>query len=150
MIDAQNMKFVGITPPGPIIDNASATTTSVDTAGWHYLHVCVYFGAMDIAATACKLQYSDTDGSYTDIPGMVFGTSTDISGSTSSLPSATDDNKGFAFFLDLRGKKRYVDLVLTLGDGSAGTYVTAIGFLSRGDNVGTTAAALGYANALRA
>ncbi len=149
MINAQNTKFVGITPPGVIIDNASATTASIDTQGFNYMEVFVYFGAMDIAATAVKLQTSDTDGSYADLTGAVYGTSTDISGSTSSLPSATSDNTCFKFEVDLRGKKRYFDLVLTLGDGAAGTYVTAWAQLSRGDNVATTASGRGFANILR-
>lgn len=145
----QQNKFVSITPPGAIIDDASATTASIDTNGWDYLTVVCYFGAMDIAATALKMQSSDTDSSYADVTGLVYGTSTDIAGSTSSLPSATDDNKFFIFEIDLRGQKRYWDLVATLGDGAAGTYFTAFGILSRGKNGPVTATERGVANVLR-
>jgi hypothetical protein len=31
----------------------------------------------------------------------------------------------FAIYVDLRGKKRYLDLSLTLGDGAAGSFITA-------------------------
>lgn len=124
MITGQASKFVSITPPAAIIDNASATTASVDTKGFDYAVISVYFGAMDIAVTAMKLQESDDDSTYADITGATFA---------GSYPSATDDNKCFRFFVDLRGRKRYLDLVLTLGDGAAGTYVTAWAELSRAE-----------------
>lgn len=149
MISAQQAKWISVTPPAAIIDNASATTASIDTLGWDYLEVIVYFGAMDIAATALKLQSSNTDGSYADVTGLVYGTSTNIAGSTSSLPSATDDNKFFLFQVDLRGQKRFFDLVATLGDGAAGTYIAAFARLSRGSDGPVTAAELGAADCLR-
>lgn len=149
MIGAQQAKWLSITPPAAIIDNASATTASIDTLGWDYLEVICYFGAMDIAATALKLQSSDTDSSYADVTGLVWGTSNNIAGSTSTLPSATDDNKIFIFQVDLRGQKRYFDLVATLGDGAAGTYFTALARLSRGKDGPVTAAEQGAAEILR-
>lgn len=141
MIHAQNCKTVAVTPPAAIIDNASATTASIDTLGYDYLKVVVHLGATDIAMTALKLQNSDTDGSYADVTGLVFGTSTNTAGSTSTLPSATDDNKFFVFFVDLRasGGKRYYDLVATCGDGSTGTYLAAWAELWRAEDVPTTA-----------
>ncbi|MFZ9311821.1 MAG: hypothetical protein ACO24O_10030 [Arenimonas sp.] len=55
MIFAQASKFVSITPPAAIIDNASATTASVDTKGWDYAVITVYLGALDIAVSALKV-----------------------------------------------------------------------------------------------
>jgi hypothetical protein len=150
MNPAQQKKFVSVTPPAAIIDNAAVTTASIDTVGWDYLEVYVYLGAIDIAMTVCKLQTSDTDGSYADLTGAVYGTSTDIAGSTSALPIATDDNKCFKFEIDLRGKKRYFDLAATCGDGAAGTYITAFALLTRGDSPPTTASGRGLGNILRA
>lgn len=149
MINAQKSKFVSITPPGAIVDNASYTTASIDTLGYDYMTVVCYFGAMDIAMVALKLQTSDTDSSYADLTGAVYGTSTNIAGSTSSLPSATDDNKFFIFEVDLRDKKRYFDLVATGGDGTAGTYMTAFAILSKGEVTPVTAANRGAADILR-
>ena len=63
MNPAQCTKFVSITPPAAIVDNASYTTGSIDTQGYEYLEVFVFLGATDIAMTALKLQESDTDGS---------------------------------------------------------------------------------------
>ena len=149
MNQLQNTKLVSITPPGLIVDNASYTTSSIDTQGWDYLQVVVYLGATDIAMTALKLQESDTDGSYGDVTGLVFGTSSNIAGSTSTLPSATDDNKFFVFDVDLRGRKRYFDLVATAGDGTAGTFLTAFAILSRGKEQPVTAAERGASQILR-
>lgn len=149
MIHAQHTKLVSITPPAAKVDNGSYTTASIDTNGWDYCKVTVYLGDTDIAMTALKMQESDTDGSYADITGLVFGTSANIAGSTSTLPSATDDNKFFVFDIDLRGRKRYLDLVATAGDGATGTYLTAWAELSRGKNGPVTAAERGASQILR-
>ena len=100
-----NFKLMSVTPPAAIVDNASFTTAEVDTAGWDMARIVVYLGATDIAMSALKVTESDTSASgHADITGAVFGTSTDIDGSTSALPSATDDNKFFVIDLDLRGQ----------------------------------------------
>jgi hypothetical protein len=151
MNSAQHDKFVSITPPAAIVDNSSYTTTAVDTKGFAYLRVFAYLGATDIAMTALKLQESDDSGmsGAADITGLVYGTSSNVAGSTSALPSATDDNKCFVFEVDLRGRKRYIDLVATAGDGSAGTYLAAFALLSRAGDVGVTATERGFGDILR-
>lgn len=149
MIPAQNCKYVLVTPPAAILDNTSATTNSIDTAGWDYLQVVCSVGATDIAAAALKLQTSDTDSSYADLTGAIFGTSTNIDGATSALPTATDDNKIFVIEVDLRGKKRYFDLVFTAGNGTAGTYFAAVAILSRGEVAPILAAGRGADEILR-
>lgn len=149
MISAQNNKYVLVTPPAAILDNASATTNSIDTKGWDYLQVVCMIGATDIAMSALKLQTSDTDSAYADLTGAIFGTSTNIDGSTSAVPSATDDNKVFVIEVDLRGKKRYFDLVATAGNGTAGTYFSAVAVLSRGEIAPITAAGRGADEILR-
>lgn len=149
MIANQREKTFIITPPAAIVDNASFTTASIDTLGYDYLTVKVIIGATDIAFTALKLQTSDTDGSYGDLTGALYGTSTNTDGSTSTLPSATDDNKVFVFEVDLKGKKRYFDLVATIGDGAAGGYMCAIAELTRGTNQPTSATERGAAQILR-
>jgi hypothetical protein len=147
----QHDKFVPITPPGAIVDNASLTTATIDTAGFAYLRVLVVLGATDIAMTALKLQESDNSGmsGAADITGLVYGTSAGIAGTTSALPSATDDDKCFAFEVDLRGRKRYIDLVATCGNGDAGTYITAFALLSRASDCPVSASERGYGNILR-
>lgn len=146
----QGYKIISVTPPAAIVDNASYTTGEIDTRGFDRLAIIVYLGATDIAMAALKVTESDTTGSgHADITGLVYGTSADISGATSALPSDTDDNKFFAFELDLRGRKRFIDVTATAGNGAAGTYaaIFALGF-SREENL-QSAANRGFANILR-
>ena len=119
---AQASKIVAITPPGAILDNTSATTNVVDTIGFGYAVITVHLGATDIAMTALKLQHADAKSSDTALTSGADVTGGDFS---ASLPSATDDNKFVRWYVNLRGLGRYLDLVATLGDGSAGTYFTA-------------------------
>ena len=127
-----DFKTVSITPPAAISDNATLTTTEIDTLGWSYMTIIVYLGATDIAMAALSVTQSDTAGSgHANITGLVWGTSTNIDGTTSALPSATDDNLFQIAQIDLKGKKRYIDVTATTGDGVAGAFVTILGILSR-------------------
>lgn len=149
---AQLHKLVSITPPAAIYDNASLTTASVDTRGYKYCRIVVYLGATDIALTALKVQESNDDGStdtYADVTGLIFGTSANTGGSTSTLPSATDDNKFFVFEINLAGRDRYLDLVATVGDGSTGGYACAWAELYEGETLPDTAAEEGASQILR-
>lgn len=133
MIEALNQKVLAITPPGAIVDNASLTTSSIDTQGFRWLDVYVHLGATDIAMAALKLQEADADSGYADITGANFASGTLSDGTAAALPSASNDNKFFAFRVDLRGRKRWIDLVATGGDGTAGAYITAWAVLSRAE-----------------
>jgi hypothetical protein len=124
----QNVKVVNVTPPAAIKDAASFATTSIDTAGFGKLAVYFSLGATDIAMTALKLQEADDDSSYGDITGA--------SGAP-ALPTADDDNKVFGFFVNLAGRKRYIDVVATAGDGAAGTFGTCIAVLYNGEGINT-------------
>ena len=150
MIAAQNYKLVSVTPPGAIVDNASYTTAEIDTLGFSYCQIVVYLGATDIAMAALKVTESDTSGSgHADVTGLVFGTSANIAGTTSALPSATDDNKFQRFDIDLKGRKRYLDVTATAGNGTAGTYATIFALLWRAEDTPTTAAQAGCDEILR-
>ena len=84
-----------------------------------------------------------------DITGLIYGTSAGIAGTISALPAADDDDKCFAFEVDLRGRKRYIDLVATAGNGAAGTYITAFALLSRASDCPVGALERNYGNILR-
>ena len=99
--------------------------------------------------TVLKLQESDSDGSYADVTGLIYGTSAGIAGTTYALPSATADNTCFKFEVDLRGRKRWFDLVATTGTGSTGTYLTAFALLTRAKDTPVTASELNFNNILR-
>lgn len=134
MNQLQNTKYVSITPPAAIVDNAAFTTAEIDTKGWDFCQIVAYIGAIDIDVTV--LQVTEADVSNTNhaaITGLVVGTAKNIDGATSALPTAAGaDNKFVIFDIDLRGRKRYLDLNVTGGDGSAGTFLAAWAVLSRG------------------
>jgi hypothetical protein len=121
MKQLQAIKTVWITKPGAIVDDAAFTTDTIDTKGFRSARIVVGLGALDIALAAMKLQQSDASNmaSASDVSGA------DFSVLPLTLPSATDDNKLYAIHVDLKGKKRYLDLTLTGGDGANGTYATA-------------------------
>lgn len=143
-------KWFQLVPPQAIVDDASWSPNEIDTLGFKYLEVIVSIGALDIAMTVLKLQDSDAaGGSFTDITGLVFGTSINDTGSASSLPSATDDDELFVFNVSLLGLERFIDLVATIGNGSTGGYLSAIARLSRGETAPNAAAEFGASQVLQ-
>jgi len=144
MKPCQATKVVNLTPPAAIIDDASATVAELDTKGWNYAQLYFILGATDIAMTALAVTESDATGSgHANVTGLVWGTSTDIDGSTSVLPSATDDNTVFRADVNMVGRKRFLDVTATCGNGSAGTYITIIAILSEPDIAPITSAGCG-------
>lgn len=148
-------KLFAVTPPAAIVDNASFTTNVIDCKGFNFARIVVFIGALDIALTALKLQEADAASDATtltsgaDITDSVFGTAANDTGSTSTLPSATDDNKFFTFEVDLRGRKRYLKPVITMGDGSTGGFVCCFAELDRAEQVPTTATQKGVSQNMR-
>lgn len=137
----QNCKFVNVTPPAAIVDDAAFTTASVDSRGWDECAFLVSLGALDIALAAFKLRESDDDSTYADVSGADFSVA-----ATGTLPAATDDNKLYAIFVRCGGsRKRYFDLSLTGGNGAAGTYATVLAILSKGETVPDSATERGLA-----
>jgi hypothetical protein len=146
----QQVKLVAVTPPAAISDNATLTTAEIDTAGWDYLTYIVYLGATDIAMAALAVTESDSTGSgHANVTGLIWGTSTNIDGSTSALPSATDDNTFQVAQIDLRGRKRYIDLTATTGNGTNGTYICVLAILSRAKDAPVSATECGANEILR-
>lgn len=108
-----------------VLDNATATSYVIDTAGVDFVNIDVVIGATDVALTALKVQESDsktdstTLSSGADITGLVYG----ANGST--LPSATDDNKIFSFEINTQGRKRYLQLIAVAGNGTTGVAIAS-------------------------
>lgn len=134
MSKLHDAKFVQVIAPAAIVDDASWTTNVVDTIGFNYATFIFNLGATDIAMAALKLQESDASGSgYTDVSGADLASATDIDGAATALPSATDDNNLVVIQVDLRGRKRFLDLVATAGNGASGTFASAVCILSQAD-----------------
>ena len=144
MIEALKTKVVAVTPPAAIVDNAAFPTTIIDTLGFAFVTIVVLLGALDIAVAAFKLQESNAS----DMTGAVDVDGADFSVAPATLPAATDDNHLFALHVNLKGRKRYLDLQLTGGDGTAGTFATAFAVLSRPSIAPSDAAGRGFTQEL--
>ena len=130
--------------PAAVVNNASFTSQAVDMSGAHEAFVTFELGALDIGITALKLTECDTSGgSYTDIPGA------DYSATGNVLPTATDDNKIWGWYISYRGaRKRYLKIVATVGNGSTGAYAHASVLHGRLENGPQDAATAGLAQVL--
>ena len=133
----QTTKVFNAIPPGVIKDNAAFVSNVIDTAGISYGEFHTALGALDIAAAVFKVQESDTKTNDTTLGG----TPADVVDVTTK-PAATDDNGIFITGIDLTNKsrKRYIQLQVTGGDGSAGTYL-ASQFVACVDGLSSNAAA---------
>lgn len=132
MYQNQDTKFVQVFEPVAIVNNGSwtqATPGYVDTQGFHSVLYLFNFGAMDIAMGVLKVTECDTSGgSYTDIPLA------DFSVSPLTLPSATDDHHIFAARIPVNGlRKRYQKVTATGGNGSLGTFMSAVAILGNAE-----------------
>jgi len=150
MSKLHDAKFQQVIAPAAIVDDASFTTAEIDTLGYNYATIIFNLGATDIAMAALKVQESDVSGSgFADITGADLSSATDIDGVATALPSATDDNNVIVIQLDLRGRKRYLDLVATAGNGSAGTFGSAVCVLSQADVAPESVSAAGCETLVR-
>ena len=146
MQNAQRAKYAVAIAPAAILDNTSAAAAAIDAKDARYAEIVLQLGATDIAVTALKVQECDTSGgSYTDITGASFDGGLDIDGAALALPSATDDGQTCVFQINLDGRKRYLKVVATFGDGTAGGFIAGVARLSanRSDPETSTAAASG-------
>ena len=149
-ISQDETKVLPVVTPQAIVNGASWMTTEIDAIGFEHATWYFLLGATDAAITALKLTESDTSGSgHADITGTRFGTDPNDTGATSALPSAADDGKLFVVDLDLRGRKRFIDAVATIGTGTTGGFLAAWCVLSRGHDTPVTAADRNAAELLR-
>lgn len=150
MSKLHDAKFLQVIAPAAIVDNASFTTIEIDTIGYNYATIIFNLGATDIAMAALKVQESDTTGSgFADISGADLSSATDIDGAATALPSATDDGNVVVIQMDLRGRKRFLDLVATAGNGATGTFGSAVCVLSQADVAPESVAAAGCETLVR-
>jgi len=131
MISAQCGKYVTAIAPTAIIDDASAVAAEIDLQDAAYAEIILQLGATDIAITALKLQESDTSGgSFVDVAGATFDGGLNTEGVALALPSATDDGQTLAFQVNAIGRKRFLKVVATFGNGTAGGFIAGVARLS--------------------
>lgn len=114
MRSPQGSKIVKILAPVSV-SNTTATVTEVDSKGFSSMRVVVGIGVTTAALTALALQAGDTSGSgWTTVTGLDFSAS-------GSLPSGTDDGLHWIFDVNLNGRGRYWNLLMTT-DAQSGLY----------------------------
>ena len=138
----QQCKFCHLIPPAVIKDDASHTTSVVDCLGWDSAVAVLSIGATDVAYADIDIQESDNNSSWSEVAATDFtdNTQVDMDGTALALPDANADNTIIAIHLDLKKRKRYLKMTSTAGNGSAGTYASAIMILSRGETLPNTSA----------
>ena len=143
--------WLNILPPAAKVNDGAAAPAVIDTAESSYCEVLVALGAADAAQTTLSVTECDTDnGAFTAITGLVYGASQTSDGVTvSTLPQAADADGLFLFNIDLKGRKRFLQLNCTVADGSAGDYVAAVARLTRLETSPRTAAEMGVAGVLQ-
>ncbi len=134
----QETKVFSVIPPTAIKDNAAFVSTVIDKNdldGADYLEFIGHLGATDIEMSVLRVMESDTLTNATTLGG----TPTLVKDSTTK-PGADDDNKVFVFGLDLsKSRARYLQLQATAGDGTAGSFLSAIAIASRPHEAGSSA-----------
>lgn len=133
------------------VDNSAYTTTEIDTVGYGYATIIATFGNVPANVAAMTVTESDASGSG-HAAFITVGTTTCIDGAASALPTAAGgDGDVLIFEIDLNGRKRYLDLTCTAGDGSGtATELSAICILSQAKIAPTTEAQRGADQIIRA
>ena len=150
MNENQNVKYANCLTD-QTKDNDSFTAAAIDTAGFDAAEIACVFQNVPANVAALKVTECETSGGvYTDVTGAIVGTSNNIDGSASALPTAAaGDDTNVIFQLDLRKRKRYLKLVATAGNGGGtATELTAVCRLSRAKVAPTTSAGQGAAQVL--
>jgi len=137
---AQKLKRHIFIAPQAIVDNASWTSTVFDTLGCTSLTIEFILGATDIAMVALKVQEADAKTDATTLTSGTDISGADFSVSPATLPSATADNTIVSVTIPITGgRKRFINLVATAGNGAAGTFASAIGLATLQEVPGTAA-----------
>jgi len=127
---SQESKIIPVIDPGTRVDNAAFTSKVIDKLsldGANYLEFIGHIGATDVEASICRVMESDE---LTDATTL-GGTPTEVVDATMK-PSATADGSAFVFGIDLSAsRKRYIQLQVTAGDGTDGTFLSALAIASR-------------------
>ena len=129
MFDLQKAKFVTVLAPISVAGGATATCVEVDTKGFRAGAFYIYSGLVGAnGVTVLKWQQSDTSGS-----GGV-----DIAGAGHTALVDANDGIADGCFMDFRGMKRYITLVITNGSTNA-SLLSAFALLYRAEESPDTA-----------
>jgi len=136
--ELQETRMAVAIAPAAIKDDAAFDSFVIDKndfPGCDYLEFVGIIGATDVEMAVLKVMESDTKTNSTTLGG----TPALVKDSTTK-PGATDDNKAFVFGVDLRkNRERYLQLQATAGDGTSGTFLSAVAIGRRLSEAGSGA-----------
>ena len=134
MKELQQTQVYQVIAPQAIKDNAAFTSYVVDTKDADYVEFVENIGATDVAAAVERVYEADVaSDTYTLTSGTaVLDVTTKI--------SATADNTIRIIGVNCRNaRKRYLQLQVTAGDGTSGTYLAVTAHVRRSGVRGSTA-----------
>ncbi len=138
----QETKVFAVIPPAAIKDDAAFASLVLDKNdfdGADYVEFIGMIGATDVALATLRVMESDTISDATTLGGSPV-----LVKDSTTKPGALDDDKVFVFGLDLsKSRARYLQLQATAGNGTAGTFLSAIAIASRPREAGSSAARRG-------
>lgn len=102
-------------------DNGNATAIEIDTLGASAARITYTFGNVDDADITALSLHESASGTFTPASGNKI-TSAEFTGS--DLPVDADDNKIWSIYLDLRNRERYLESIVTAGNGTADCVVS--------------------------
>lgn len=141
----KSTKVFNAIPPGVIRDDAPFVSRVIDTAiagAAKSLVFAVALGSIDADLTTFKVVQSDVETDATTLGGDPADLLDVIASVT---PGATDDDQVVLVEIDLQGPhKRYMQLQATAGNGAAGTYLSALAFLTNAGVPPANSNALAY------
>ena len=138
MISGQRTKSYVMITPQALTATDKKLTGLIDSLGWDYLNVYLIQDAPVASNTALVSGLMDigeataSDGTYSTVAAV----------SNSSYSAAATVNEHHRFHVDLRGRKRWLNIQATY-EGGTTTIVAAIGILERGDVDPVSAATAG-------
>lgn len=141
MKEVQQLEVYGAILPAAIKDDAAFTSQVIDIADADYMEFYVVLGATDVAMAVLKVMESDVKTNATTLD-----TATQVLDVTTK-PGAADDGNVWIIGVKCQGRKRYLQLQATAGDGTAGTYLTATAVVRRSGVRSSNAADRGVAYA---
>ncbi len=116
-------KVFNAIPPAAIKDDADFVSNVIDTVDVAYGEFEGLLGATDIAMATLKVMESETMTDATTLGG----TPTEVL-DVPTKPGAGDDNKPFVIGINFTAakRKRYIQLQAKAGNGSTGTFLSAV------------------------
>lgn len=147
-MNSANARWFQHIAPSATNSSSTSTTTAFDTAGYDYLELVFSQGTVSTGLTLSTLALQEGDSSTTattNITGAIAGTSTPLfasAGAGSNLPSSSTNGTLQVFNIDLKGRKRWMNLS-AIASSSTGLPCDAIARLSRSERAPESAAQYG-------